>query len=80
VFVPSSASSDANTGKGHDEAIISLFDAMRQLLGPTGSDHGRKIGFSLGEMDRQEPLLPAARLVRRAGSLELDLICGELRP
>ena len=30
----------------HDEAITSLFAAMRQLLGPAGPDHGRKIGFN----------------------------------
>ena len=51
VFVLSSASSSANTGKkleGHDEAITNLFEAMRQLLGPTGPDHGRKIGFGSG--------------------------------
>ena len=31
--------------EGHDGAIANLFEAMRQLLGPTGPDHGRKIGF-----------------------------------
>jgi hypothetical protein len=29
----------------HDEAITGLFAAMRQLLSPSGPDHGRKIGF-----------------------------------
>lgn len=31
--------------EGHDEAITNLFEAMRQLLSPSGPDHGRKIGF-----------------------------------
>jgi hypothetical protein len=34
--------------EGHDEAITSLFAAMRQLLSPSGPDHGRKIGFGAG--------------------------------
>jgi phage regulator Rha-like protein len=32
--------------EGHDEAITNLFEALRQLLSPSGPDHGRKIGFS----------------------------------
>lgn len=32
--------------EGHDEAIANLFEAMRQLLAPTGPTHGRKIGFN----------------------------------
>ncbi|MEI6106464.1 MAG: ORF6N domain-containing protein [Opitutae bacterium] len=32
--------------EGHDEAITNLFEALRQLLSPTGPDHGRKIGFN----------------------------------
>ncbi len=32
--------------EGHDHAIANLFEAMRQLLGPTGPGHGRKIGFN----------------------------------
>jgi len=31
--------------EGHDEAIANLFEAMRQLLSPSGPTHGRKIGF-----------------------------------
>lgn len=31
--------------EGHDSAIANLFEAMRQLLAPTGPEHGRKIGF-----------------------------------
>lgn len=33
------------TLEGHDEAIGNLFEAMRQLLSPSGPTHGRKIGF-----------------------------------
>jgi hypothetical protein len=32
--------------EGHDEAITNLFEAMRQLLSPSGPTHGRKIGFN----------------------------------
>ena len=32
--------------EGHDEAITNLFEAMRQLLAPSGPKHGRKIGFN----------------------------------
>jgi hypothetical protein len=31
--------------EGHDSAIANLFEAMRQLLAPTGPEHSRKIGF-----------------------------------
>lgn len=34
--------------EGHDEAITNLFEAMRQLLAPTGPEHSRKIGFGSG--------------------------------
>jgi hypothetical protein len=32
--------------EGHDGAIANLFEAMRQLLAPSGPKHGRKIGFN----------------------------------
>ena len=32
--------------EGHDGAIANLFEAMRQLLAPSGPEHGRKIGFN----------------------------------
>jgi hypothetical protein len=32
--------------EGHDGAIANLFEAMRQLLSPSGPEHGRKIGFN----------------------------------
>jgi len=32
--------------EGHDDAITNLFEAMRQLLSPSGPNHGRKIGFN----------------------------------
>jgi ORF6N domain len=35
--------------EGHDEAIANLFEAMRQLLSPSGPTHGRKIGFGAGK-------------------------------
>ncbi len=34
--------------EGHDTAIANLFEAMRQLLAPTGPEHGRRIGFHRG--------------------------------
>ena len=35
--------------EGHDGAIANLFEAMRQLLSPSGPTHGRKIGFGAGK-------------------------------
>ena len=35
--------------EGHDGAIANLFEAMRQLLAPSGPEHGRKIGFGSGK-------------------------------
>lgn len=35
--------------EGYDEAIANLFEAMRQLLSPSGPTHGRKIGFGAGK-------------------------------
>lgn len=35
--------------EGHDGAIANLFEAMRQLLAPSGPKHGRKIGYGSGQ-------------------------------
>lgn len=34
--------------EGHDQAIGNLFEAIRQLVEPSGLDHGRKMGFHQG--------------------------------